>query len=285
MPTLPGLAGFRNDLHQVTVNGCDLRYLRTGTGAPVVLLHPLRAQLEYFLPLLRHLNPERFEVIALDLPGHGESGAPHADYTATYFTDAAGGFLETTGVRGAVLVGESIGGAIALALAARHDPHVARVVSLNPYDYGRRGGIRRSSPLANVLFTTMLWPAAGTLVAHSGTKALLRRVLAGGLHDPRKLPDDLVDEMYRCGSRPGHARAFRSLCLQWRSWISARDQYPSITIPATLAYGDHDWSRPPERAANQRAIPGAHTAVLEGCGHFSSLERPGDIAPLISQAG
>jgi len=284
MSTLPGLAGFRNDLHPVTVNGCDLRYLRTGTGAPVVLLHPLRAQLEYFLPLLRHLNPERFEVIALDLPGHGESGAPHADYTATYFTDAVAGFLEATGVRGAVLVGESIGGAIALALAARHDPHVARVVSLNPYDYGRRGGIRRSSPLANVLFTTMLWPAAGTLVAHSGTKALLRRVLAGGLHDPRKLPDDLVDDMCRCGSQPGHARAFRSLCLQWHTWISGRDQYPSITMPVTLAYGDHDWSRPPEREANRRAIPGAHTALLEGCGHFSSLEKPGEIAPLISQA-
>src|SRR6516162_40174 len=122
MSTLPGLAGFQNDLHRVTVNGCDLRYLRTGTGAPVVLLHPLRAQLEYFMPLLHHLHTARFEVIALDLPGHGESGAPHADYTATYFTDAVAGFLEATGVRAAVLVGESIGGAIALALAARQRP-------------------------------------------------------------------------------------------------------------------------------------------------------------------
>ena len=284
MSALPGPAGFQNGLHQVTVNGCDLRYLRAGSGTPVVFLHPLRAQLEYFLPLLRHLDPARFEVIALDLPGHGESGAPHADYTAAYFTDAVAGFLEATGIRGAVVVGESIGGAIALALAARHDPRVARVVSVNPYDYGRRGGIRRSSPLANVLFTAMLWPAAGPVVAHAGTKAMLKRVLAGGLYDPRRLPGDLVDDMYRCGSRPGHARAFRSLCLQWHSWISARDQYPSITIPATLAYGDHDWSRPPEREANQRAVPGAHTALLEGCGHFSSLEKPGEIAPLISQA-
>ena len=284
MSALPGLAGFQNDLHWVNVNGCDLRYLRTGTGTPVVLLHPLRAQLEYFMPLLHHLDTARFEVIALDLPGHGESGAPHADYTATYFTDAVAGFLEATGVRAAVLVGESIGGAIALALAARHTPGMARVVSLNPYDYGRRGGIRRSSPLANVLFTAMLWPAAGPVVAHAGTKAVLKRVLAGGLHDPQKLPDDLVDDMYRSGSRPGHPRAFRSLCQQWHSWISARDQYPSISMPVTLAYGDHDWSRPPEREANRRAIPGAHTALLDGCGHFSSLEKPGEIAPLISQA-
>src|SRR6516162_40177 len=144
--------------------------------------------------------------------------------------------------------------------------------------------LRWRSPLANVLFTAMLWPAAGTLVAHAGTKAVLKRVLAGGLHDPQKLPDDLVDDMYRSGSRPGHPRAFRSLCQQWHSWISARDQYPSISMPVTLAYGDHDWSRPPEREANRRAIPGAHTALLDGCGHFSSLEKPGEIAPLISQA-
>ena len=85
-----------------------------------------------------------FEVIAPDLPGHGESSAPHADYTATYFTDAVAGFLDSLGIRGAVLVGESIGGAVALALAARRTPGIARVVSLNPYDYGRRGGIRRS---------------------------------------------------------------------------------------------------------------------------------------------
>jgi pimeloyl-ACP methyl ester carboxylesterase len=46
MPVLSRSGGFRDDLHRVTVNGCDLRYLRTGSGAPVVLLHPLRAQLE-----------------------------------------------------------------------------------------------------------------------------------------------------------------------------------------------------------------------------------------------
>ena len=109
-------------------------------------------------------------------------------------------------------------------------------------------------------------------------------MLAGGLHDPRKLPAALVAELYRCGSLPGHARAFRSLCLEWNSWISARGQYPSITVPATLGYGDHDWSRPPEREANRRAIPGARTAVLEGCGHFSSLEKPPEIALLISHA-
>jgi len=54
--------------------------------------------------------------------------------------------------------GASPRASIALALAAHHNPRVARVVAINPYDYGRWGGIRRSSSLAKVLFTAMLWP-------------------------------------------------------------------------------------------------------------------------------
>jgi pimeloyl-ACP methyl ester carboxylesterase len=282
-PLLPDPILVQDGLRRVTVRGCELRYYRTGDGAPIVLLHPLRAQLEYFIPLLRHLDGAQADVLAVDLPGHGQSSAPRADYTATYFTDAVEGFLDAAGIREAVLVGESIGGAIALALAARHNPRIARVVALNPYDYGRRGGIRRSSALANVLFTAMLWPAAGPVVAHSGTRGVLGRVLAGGLHDPRKLPAALVEDLYRCGSLPGHARAFRSLCLHWESWLTAREQYPSIEVPVTLAYGDDDWSRPPEREANERAIRPTRTLTLEGCGHFSCLEKPPEIARLIRE--
>lgn len=283
-PPLPDPILTQQGFHRVSVRGCELRYYRTGAGTPIVLLHPLRAQLEYFVPLLRHLDGGQAEVLAVDLPGHGQSSAPRADYTATYFTDVVEAFLDAAGIRVAVLAGESIGGVIALALAARHNPRIARVVALNPYDYGRRGGIRRSSALANVLFTAMLWPAVGPVVARAGTHGILRRVLAGGLHDPRNLPAALVEELYRCGSLPGHARAFRSLCVNWQSWLTAREQYPSIQMPVTLAYGDDDWSRPPERQANERAVHPARTVTLDGCGHFSCLEKPPEIALLIREA-
>jgi pimeloyl-ACP methyl ester carboxylesterase len=268
-------------LRSASVAGCELRYLRTGAGKPLVLLHTLRTQLEYFLPLLRELDTTNVEVIVPDLPGHGRSTAPCVEYAADYFTDAVDEFLVACDLRDAVIVGESIGASIALGLAARRSTRVARVVVLNPYDYGRWGGIRRSSALANVLFTAMLWPVVGSIVARTGTKEVLRRVLEGGLHDPRKLPPELVDELHQCGSLPGHARAFRSLCMNWRSWISARARYPAITVPVTVAYADHDWSRPEEREANLRTIPGARSASLGGCGHFSCLERPQDVARII----
>ena len=105
-----------------------------------------------------------------------------------------------------------------------------------------------------------------------------------GVYDTSTVGQDLVEELYRCGSEPGHARALRSLCRQWRTWIAARDEYPQIAVPVTLVYGDHDWSRPRERAANALSwrIPGATVVNVPDCGHFATLDRPDELARLIS---
>jgi pimeloyl-ACP methyl ester carboxylesterase len=249
-----------------------------------VLVHTLRTQLEYFDCLLEHLDAGKVEVFAIDLPGHGESSAPAVDYTADYFTDSVAGLLDRLALTDVVVVGESIGGTIALTMAARGNPRISHAIAVNPYDYGSRGGIRRSTPLANALFTAILWPGIGPIVARASTPGILRRVMEGGLHDPRLLPAALIDEMYRCGRLPGHARAFRSLNAQWRTWVAARSRYPEIGLPVTLVYGSDDWSRPDERDANARSIPGVRTVSLERCGHFASLEKPDAIARLIDDA-
>jgi pimeloyl-ACP methyl ester carboxylesterase len=279
--TRPASRHLPSTIHRATVNGCEVRYLRAGSGTPVVFVHTLRTQLDMFLQVIERLDTTQAEVIAIDLPGHGESAAPPADYTADYFSDAVEALLDQLQLHDTVFVGESIGASIGLILAARGNPRIARVLAVNPYDYGRWGGARRSSPLNNVVFTTILWPVLGPIVARAGTKRLLRLVLAGGLHDRHNLPPALAAEIARCGRLPGHARAFRSLCLQWRSWLSARTQYCQVNVPVTLVYGDEDWSHPAERDANARAIPGAHLVTLNATGHFASLDKPNEIAGLI----
>jgi pimeloyl-ACP methyl ester carboxylesterase len=263
------------------VNGTAVRYRRRGDGRPVVLLHPLRMQLEYFDPVCSELGDADAELIAVDLPGHGHSGAPAVDYTASYFTNVVEALLDDISVADAIVVGESIGASIGLGLAARHCGRVAGVVALNPYDYGRWGGIRRSSTTGNIVFTAMLLPLIGPVVSQDGTKGVLRRVLEGGLYDPRHLSPQLLDELQQSGRRPGHGRALRSLSRNWQSWISARDRYPAIKIPVTLAYGDHDWSNDDERDANRRSVPTVRASTIHDCGHFSSLEKPAHVTALI----
>ena len=92
--TKPASRHLPSNIHRTTINGCDVRYLRAGSGTPVVFVHTLRTQLDMFLQVIERLDTTRAEVIAVDLPGHGESAAPRADYTAGYFSDAVEALLE-----------------------------------------------------------------------------------------------------------------------------------------------------------------------------------------------
>jgi pimeloyl-ACP methyl ester carboxylesterase len=230
------------------------------------------------------LEDADLELISVDLRGHGHSSAPPVAYNACYFTDSVEALLDNLDLHDTTIVGESIGGSIGLGLAARHCHRVVGVVALNPYDHGKWGGIRRSSTTGNIVFTTMLLPIVGPAVARTGTKTVLRRVLEGGLYNPDRLSPELVDRLHQSGSRPGHARALRSLTRNWNSWIAARRHYGDIQVPVTLVYADNDWSNLDERHSNRRAIPTARTASIERCGHFSSLERPACVATLMRLA-
>lgn len=272
----------RSALRGTSASGVQLRYLQVGTGHAVVFLHTLRTQLEMYRGVIDRLDRTKVHAVALDLPGHGHAGAPNVAYTVDFFSDIVAGFLVECEVHGATLVGESIGATIALSLAARRNDRVGSVIAINPYDYGRWGGIRRSSPAARVLFTAILWPAIGPLVAHGETRQILRTVMRGGVHDKHALSAELIEELYRSGGRPGHARALRSLSREWRSFVRARHGYARIEVPVTLVYGENDWSRPGEREANQRAIAGARLVTIKRCGHFATLDRPDAIAGLIA---
>jgi alpha/beta hydrolase family protein len=112
-------------IEHVDVGGNTLRYIKTGNGPALVLLHTLRTQLDLFEKVVPELS-RHFTVYALDYPGHGFSDIPHARYHAAYFTNAVESFLERLDLRDVTLAGVSIGGAIGLIVAAKHNPRVVR---------------------------------------------------------------------------------------------------------------------------------------------------------------
>jgi len=264
-PTVP--------VRYVDVDGVRLRYVTTGEGPALVLLHTLRTQLDMFQKVIPALAT-RFRVYALDYPGHGYSDIPRATYAAGFFVNTVAAALDRLDVKDAVVVGESIGGSIALLLAARRNPRVRRVVAINPYDYDGGRGIRRSSALANLIFRLSTVPVLGATVERLRSYPVLKRVFQGGVYRKEALPEALAREMYLVGNRRGYNRAFASLVRNWASWEAARAEYPSIDRPTLLVYGDHDWSHEDERVANARAIPDAEVRVIKDAGHFLSLDAP-----------
>jgi pimeloyl-ACP methyl ester carboxylesterase len=260
----------------VAVDDVRLRYIVVGSGPPLVLLHTLRTQLDLFQRVIPALA-RRYQVYALDYPGHGHSDIPAVDYKADLFINTVSGFLQQLGIEKAVLVGESIGATIALAVAARRDPRVRAVVAISTYDYDRGRGTLRASALSRLLFSVNDVPVLGGTVMRLRSYPIVKAVFEGGLHRLEALPSPLAREMYQVGNRSGHYQAFMSLVHHWPTWEAVRERYGDIDCPVLLLYGDHDWSRPDERAETARLIPGAEVRTVKDAGHFLSFDAPAEM--------
>lgn len=249
-----------------------LRYLRAGTGAPVVLLHTVRTQAEHF----RHLIPlvqQRYTVYALDLPGMGHSRiVPDASYDEPAMRAAVTQLITQLDLHDVTLLGESMGAVLALTAAADLPDRVRRVVAVNAYDFP--GGITRSSLLARLIITGVIAPGVGPLLARLEPKPVMRAILSGGLGDPSALRDDYLDELLSVGRRPGYSTVARAVYRNLPSLIAARARYTEVTAPIHLVYGEKDWSRPADRQANRELLPGAEFTQVANAGHFIALERP-----------
>jgi len=261
----------------------SIRFQKIGSGPPLLLIHTIRTQLEYFRSLAPLLAGSH-TVYVIDLPGHGHSPIdPSASFDEPYFRRAVIGFLEELNLSDVTLVGESIGGALALTVAAALPRRVKRVYAINPYDYETRygDGIRRGNWLANVIIGSLQIPLLGAVNASLENKLILGKIMGGGYYDPHRLPADLLAEFDRVAHRPGYKRVARKVLAGWRSWSKARDCYRHISAPVTLIYGDSDWSRPNERERTRSLVPAAQMVTLRNSGHFSAVESPSELARVI----
>jgi pimeloyl-ACP methyl ester carboxylesterase len=242
-------------------------------------MHTVRTQLDHFQFVVPQLTG-RYTVYAIDFPGMGWSDiVAGARYDEPALRAAVLSVIDGLGLDDLTIAGESMGATIALTVAADLGDRVRRIVAINPYDYP--GGIQRANLLSWLAAGGARQPVPGALVARLENKPILAGILRGGLHDSGKLPGHYVDELRRVGRRPGYARVATAIFRNMDSLIAARGRYADVGAPVTVVYGDGDWSRPSDRAANKALLPGAHHITLRQTGHFAALEQPGQVAQIL----
>ena len=265
--------------HVALNGGARVRYLRIGSGPPLVLMHTVRTQLDHFQFVIPQIT-DAFTVYALDFPGMGWSDiVPGASYKEPALRAAVVSVVEDLDLSDLTLAGESMGATLSLTASVDLGDRVRRIVAFNTYDFA--DGINRANLLARLVIGNIRLPVLGPIGARLENKLVLRAILRGGLHDARCLPDHYVAELRRVGRRPGYPTVARAIYRNLESLIAARGRYACIDVPVTLVYGDHDWSRPSDRRANIELVPGARDIRLRDTGHFAALEAPHEVARIL----
>lgn len=263
-------------------DGSRLRYLTAGSGPALVLMHTIRTQLDYFHRVIPQLW-DSYTVYALDLPGMGWSDiVAGARYEEPDLGAAVVEFVTCLDLHDVTLAGESLGGALALQASVDLKARVSRVVAFNSYDYP--SGLERGNWFARFIVGSVRMPVLGPVFAAMENTAIMKRVMRGGVVDKSTLPDDFVAELRRSGRRKGYSRVARAVYRSLKGFEKARDRYRDVSVPVTLVYSDHDWSRPAEREHVARLLTQVERITLPDTGHFAALERPNEMVRILSRS-
>jgi 3-oxoadipate enol-lactonase/4-carboxymuconolactone decarboxylase len=221
---------------------------------PLLLLHSIGTCMQVFAPQVETLC-RTHRVIRMDLRGHGLSGVTDGDYSMELHADDALALLDALGIRQAHVLGLSIGGRIAMQLAAQAPDRVLSLILMDT---------------ALEFLPPKAWQDRIEAVMEIGTRALVEVVMPRWVADPALPSSQGLRQMLLRTDRRGYAGSAAALRDARAAQVAGH-----ITCPTTVLVGSVDIATPPEVARDvQAAIPGSRYAEIEGAGHLPTLEFP-----------
>lgn len=247
-------------------------------GPPIVLLHCYACSLQWWdalVPLLR----ERHRVIRMDFLGHGGSEKPSSGYSVEDQAGLVAGALNELEVSGAVVVGQSMGSAMAVALAEESSQLVDRVVeiAIGPTNEGN------TLPLAARLsYVPVLGQALYRVTPDFAVRSSFSDAFAPGYDVSEEFEDVIVDG-YRAMTYTSFKQAHDAL-EEYRAEQPLDARAVSAAVPVMFVIGAEDQIVDPAAAEEGWSdVPGIRIEVMEGVGHTPQVEAPEETAALIEE--
>jgi pimeloyl-ACP methyl ester carboxylesterase len=258
-------------IRSITTRGARLSIVEAGEGPPVLAVHGLGATKGSFVPTLDALSP-RFRTIALDLPGFGDSSKPiGAAYDARFFARACIDLLDALQLDRVHLVGNSLGGRVALEIALRYPDRVGRLALLAP-----ALAWRRPRPWAPLLRLTRPELGLVQLAPRAIVDAIVRQIIPGADQGWRAAG---VDEFLRGYLTPAGRAAFYAAARHiYLDEPNGRNGFwprlATLQADALFVWGRRDQLVPIAFARHVAdAVPHASQLELD-CGHVPQIECP-----------
>lgn len=251
-----------------TTNGIDLYYEIHGVGEPLVLI----AGLGYDGWMWHRMIPglaQHFQVISFDNRGVGQSDKPVGPYTAGMLADDVVGLLDDFGIDQAHIIGHSMGGFVAQALAIDHLDRVSRLV-LSATNFGGPHHVP-ISPAAMAVLTDVSGDPIDRL-----RRGIALSCAPGFAEKNSAFVDDWVDYRVRHPIDPAGYQAQLAIGLSLLPEAAAFEhKLSAVTVPTLILFGEHDKVVPQANAGLlAEKLPNAQLEILPGAGHFFPFEVP-----------
>ncbi len=266
----------------VTIEGVRLHLVEAGEGPAVLMIHGLASQLQSYTYALQARLQQRYRLVIVDRPGCGYSQAG-ADASLTGQAAVMSALLRGLGIEKALVVGHSLGGAVALAMAIEHPEQVAGLALLSPASQTQAAPPKALNSLA-VRTNAMRWLIGWTIAVPIGARnqAATLKILFG----PDPAPADFAT---RGGAmlvaRPATYRnACRDLVEAGGELADCARRYGAIRAPVGVLVGSGDRILAPALHADtlRDQIGGATVEMIEG-GHMIPLTAPDHCAAFIER--
>jgi pimeloyl-ACP methyl ester carboxylesterase len=271
-------------IHEVRAGKAKISTLTAGDGIEtVILIHGLGSNKTSFFETVSALTPQ-YTVHAIDLPGFGSSSKPlRAPYDAAWFSRAVCRFMDAQGIDRAHLVGNSLGGRVAIEVGLREPDRVRSLSLLCPSMAWRRR--RHFVPVVKLLRPEL------AAIPHTFGDAIVRQQFWSMFSRPERIHPSAADVAVE-----EFLRTYRSVNARVAFHASARHIYleepngpqgfytrlRDLEPPSMFVWGDEDPLVPLAFSRYVRdAVPSARQVVLEGCGHVPQVEHPVDANALV----
>lgn len=269
----------------IEVDGNRIHYVDQGEGLPIVFLHGLGAQLHHFRHTLFGRLGAGYRLIALDRPGAGYSvRASGATGRLPEQAEIVRRFIEALRLEKPLVVGHSLGGAIALTLAVEHPEAISGIALLAPLTHMEAGGREK---FGSLYIPSRLWRWIMSYTVAIPTSLRYARPTMEFIFAPQVLPGDyMVGGGGWLGLRPAHFYAMSSdVVAIERDLGRIEKRYGEIAMPAGILFGDADrvTTFHTQGAPMRSRIEGLDFELVEGMGHMPQFVAPERIVAFIER--